>query len=267
VNQLTFPPIVHFMDPRLGFNMMANGGVLRCTWIAKNMCTSLKFAFVEHRGLLNADALPQFLENPHWIHGWAWPLEPKGPSQLREPQQAAFFVLRDPASRLASALVEKLIYQDDDYQRIVVPVLQYFAGYAGKPPEELTFRDFLQYVEWSPDRALDQHFMSQTSILSGQYTHCFQFEKPHLIAQYLGGYGLSLRKISPHSRASQPTDDLVGLDQRIADVRRAHRGTPPAWFTPDAPMRARIDELVQSRFADDLALWSLARAKGGCLAQ
>jgi len=267
VNELSFPPIVHFMDPRLGFNMMAKGGALRCTWIAKNMCTSLKFAFAEQRGFLDDAMLPQFLENPHWIHNWTWPLEPKGPLQLVQPQQHAFFVLRDPAARLASALVEKLIYQDEDYLRIVVPALEYFAGYAGKPAEDLTFGDFLRYIEWSPDRALDQHFIAQTSMLSGQYTHCFQFEQPHLIAQFLGRQGLSLRKISPHSRAPQPGDDQVGPDQRIADVRRAHRATPAAWFTPDAQLRARIDELVQSRFADDLALWSLARAQGGSLEQ
>lgn len=267
MTELTFPPIVHFMDPRLGFNMMANGDALRCTWIAKNMCTSLKFAFAERRGLLDRTVLPQFLENPHWIHNWTWSLEPKGPLQLAQPQRNAFFVLRDPAARLASALIEKLVYQDEDYVRIVVPALEYFAGYAGKRAEDLTFGDFLQYVEWSPDRALDQHFMSQTSMLSGQYTHCFQFEKPHLIAEFLLGHAISLRKICPHSRPAQPGDHPVGLDQRIADVRRAHRGAPAAWFTPDPQMRARIDELVQSRFADDLALWSLCRAKGGCLAQ
>ena len=267
MNELSFPPIVHFMDPRLGFNMLSRDGELRCTWIAKNMCTSLKFAFAEQRGFLDGDALAQFLENSHWIHNWTWPLEPKGPLQLVRPQRTAFFVLRDPAARLASALVEKLIYQDEDYQRIVVPVLEYFAGYAGKAPEELTFRDFLQYIEWSPDRTLDQHFIAQTTMLSGQYTHCFQFEKPHLIAEFLGTHGVTLRKISPHSRAPQPGDDLLGLDQRISDVRRAHRGTPAAWFTPDPQLRARIEELVQSRFADDLALWSLARAKGGCLEQ
>lgn len=266
MNELSFPPIVHFMDPRLGFNMMARDGALRCTWIAKNMCTSLKFAFAEHRGLLDRDVLPQFLENPHWIHDWTWPMEPKGPLQLAQPQRHAFFVLRDPAARLESALLEKLVYQDEDYLRIVVPALEYFAGYAGKRCEDLTFDDFLRYVEWSPDRALDQHFMSQTSALSGQYTHCFQFEKPHLIAEFLVAQGLGLRKICPHSRPPQPGDHLLGPDQRIADVRRAHRGTPAIWFAPHPQLRARIAELVRSRFADDLALWSLARAKGGCLA-
>lgn len=246
-----FPPIAAPGDGRLHSNLILRDKGVRLTWIPKNMCTTLKLSFGLAGGAIPADQEAAFAANPSWIHNWMFPLEPHHHRDFDWPVSVA--VLRNPESRLRSAIIDKGLYQGDDFKRVFFPRLEHFAHYNKRPVEQHTMADLLAAVEFFPDRMWDIHVRSQVGFLNGRYTHLLRLEDDP--ASFFERIGVRLATVDSHSTRNvagepkivEPGDRVLQLREKLAAARR------PIRFSDD--LNAILGETVRRRFADDLKLW------------
>ncbi|WP_420382140.1 sulfotransferase family 2 domain-containing protein [Novosphingobium sp.] len=95
-----------------------------------------------------------FRNEPSRVHGFAHLALVKRKSQIVEAGRRLFMV-RNPVRRTLSAFLSKfVVWPDDD-------VLRGICALAEIPPDDMTFRLFVQTVAAMPDVQLDPHFCSQ----------------------------------------------------------------------------------------------------------
>jgi hypothetical protein len=254
-----YPAISSRIDDRLRYNLLSRKRGLRLTWIPKNMCSTLKLSFAVAEGVVAREIVDDFRAHPWWIHNWMSPLEPRNPLDLGHPHSVA--VIREPRSRLKSALVEKALYAEDaDFNRIVAPLLESYAHYVPRAAEDLTVADLLKALRWYPDHALDPHWQAQSGFLSGRYETLLPMNDPERVSAYFAGHGIDLITVDHHavSRAIGEPFTLSSQDTVYA-ARKAMGGQMrPVEFSTE--LEQRIAELVSDRFASDVALWERVQA-------
>ncbi|MFL5298126.1 MAG: hypothetical protein ACJ798_17250 [Phenylobacterium sp.] len=256
--RLAFPPIASTSDYRIGYNILARRAGLRLTWIPKNMCSTLKLSFAVAEGIITAEDAPNFQNDLGQIHNWTWPLEARQALELAA--QTSVAVVREPAGRLRSTMLEKAVYQtQEEFDRIVLPILNNVAGFKGGSLPDMTFGDLLDGLEWFPDRALDHHFVSQAAFLGGAYDRLLRFEDRAATASFFESHGIALYTIDAHA-TSRFSGELrtVSMQDPILAVREAFAAEPGVGRVFDGEIEAGIARTVAARYAADLELWSFA---------
>lgn len=250
-----FSGIYDYFDPRMYYKLISKKIGISCTWIPKNMCSTLKLSFCVAEGIISESMIPGFQRNPHWIHNWTWPVEPKSHFDLIDFPET-FVVVRNPSMRLRSALVEKVCYQDDDaYRSSIFEMLNVYSLYVKKPVDEMTYADLIKLLQLTPDRLIDEHFRSQVSFLSGEYSRVFKFENSNEIQEYLVSKGMPIYTVDKHSPAGEQTFE-VGLESKVNEVRSLHRSNSTALPKFDIAIENSINQLVVDRYRHDLSLWN-----------
>lgn len=252
----TFRDIYHFSDWRIQYNLLLRSHKLRVTWIPKNMCSSIKLSIAAATGLIKPDMVSGFINNPHWIHNWTWPLEPKNAYDLTINGLISIAVIRNPVSRLQSAIIEKTFFENDQFYTIIQPIINHYTHYIKIDPDDFTFRHLIEYLSMAPDRMLDQHFISQVSFLSGNYDYLLPFERPETINQLFASFGIQLYCIGRHSINKDSHEYLdVCLDNTINGARLRYLQNPGLGIKPDMALQDEIRQLALSRYTDDFHLW------------
>jgi hypothetical protein len=249
-----FAPICGPEDSRLPHNLMSRTAGLRVTWIPKNMCSTLKLSVAVVEGVIPRAQISAFRAHPAWIHEWIYPLEPRHFQACEAPTSVA--VLREPAGRLKSAIVEKALFEEQsEFDRIVLPLLRWYAAYVKKDVADMSVADLLGGLAWFPDRVLDYHWRSQISFLSGAYDALLPMSDRSAVEGYFAERGIALHSVEHHATSNIEGEPLdIGPQDPIAALRQAFGGRMrPARFSPE--LEALVEQTVTQRFTDDLALW------------
>lgn len=247
-----FPAIVDRYDSRLQSNLILRDRGIRLTWIPKNMCSTLKLSFGLASGVIAAELERGFVDHPEWIHASMVPLEPHHHRDFDWPVSAA--VIREPAGRLMSTIVEKGVYEaPGDFERVFAERLRNYSHYIHRPLEEQTFADVLGAIRYFPDRFWDMHMQAQVGFLSGRYTHLLRLEDNP--AHFFERHGVRIVTVDHHSIRKVPGEArIVDAGERLVDLRHEMAGQRrPIRFSPE--LAEMLQATTRDRFAADLELW------------
>ena len=253
-----FPPVTTLGDSRLPFNLVSQTKPLRCTWIPKNMCTSIKFSFAAHERVLEGAHLRDVLSRPSEIHNWTWLMEPRTLGDLNDPKRLSFAIIRNPQKRTLSAIVEKLLLDPQEYDRIGLTMMRNWAPVCGRPPSKQTFNDIFDYIHRCPDRILDPHFSSQHTFLSGTYQRLLKFENSPGTLHFFQQVGLPDYRVDHHSTAPGHNAFDFDASDTISEVRAAYLKSPERRPRPSERVAVIAAQLSADRFAMDWELWRVA---------
>lgn len=255
-----FKDISDNFDSRLENNLIFQTPILRITWIPKNLCTTLKLTALVASGCISDLDAQRFIDNQHWIHKWAWQVQPKSFIDVNSWSSDSIAVIRNPYNRLKSALIEKTLYQNNDFETVILPIINFYSPFSMKKVDELTFMDLLTAILKMPDRYLDSHLQSQSSFLSGKYTHLFNFENLDDFYNYFTSKKITIYTARNHSY--RINDDCIYLKPQtlVLDTRRQFfesGGTMRFDFCTELESFAM--NVASRRYPNDFALWESLR--------
>ena len=186
------------------------------TYIPKNGCSSFKLSLGVAEGWLDDG------DDPHSI-GLAHRLQ--GKIRTRRPA-VRFVVLRDPASRVASAYLDRFSKESDHttaalVRQRLVPNQRYL--------DSLSFDEFVALVAHQEPKAMDPHWRPQTDFLRGRYTHMIDFRNIEKGFDLLRARHIPIRTYRPHTTSEyRPLDAPAGQIPAVELRRlRSEKGIVP----------------------------------------
>lgn len=260
-----FPSLHDVEDSRFKQNLVAQRAALRVTYIPKNMCSTLKLSILLSEGRIGPHQLKWFQDNHALLHLWADQLVARNPLELQGLESVA--VIRHPASRLTSGLVDKLFYAEDEgFGWIVKPLLARFVPMAAREVDEMEVQHFLDALCFFSDGLADSHFRSQVALLSGRYDHLLAMENTEAVSAFFADRDIPLHTADRHAinRGRLGDEPIhVGLETQIQRVRAATWAVkartdkfPVIILEPE--LRAQIEDVASRRFSLDQRLWEQA---------
>ncbi len=164
-------------------------------------------------------------------------------------------ILRDPVKRVLSAFYSKFIFDAEWSSEIIDPV----AHFLDKSVSEITFRDFIFYLQCQPDEWLDPHFTSQSRyILFNNYDVYLNMDIASSLEYYLRALGFELPKINDVRARYFPE-----VRRTYTDVDCSRMTVKEIWSLVDNknPMptlaemvSADLVEIIKQRFVSDFEL-------------
>lgn len=163
---------------------------LYVTIIPKNLSSSM----IYHILSLDYPELAKSIDiaSPHLIHKYTGLALVKSLRNM-DVNYKKIVIVRDPVKRVLSAFYSKFIFDAEWSAEIIDPV----AHFLDKSVREITFRDFIFYLQCQPDEWLDPHFTSQNRyILFNNYDVYLNMDSANSLHEHLLVLGLNLPKIN-----------------------------------------------------------------------
>jgi hypothetical protein len=127
-------------------------------------------------------------------------------------------ILRDPVKRVLSGFYSKFIFDAAWSSEIIDPISRFL----NKPVADITFRDFIFYLQCCPDEWLDAHFTSQSRFaLFSDYDIYLNMDHRELLQEQLKVLGLILPRINDVTTRFTPNalKDFTNVDCSIMRVK------------------------------------------------
>jgi len=224
------------------------------TVVPKNACSSMKAAFVEAEGLQDA-----FRHSPSTIHHFA-KSHLAAPEDSQLPDDAKWItILRNPYSRLVSAYLNKVVGSARKPRAHAGRISRLARGLPMPLPAncDISFAEFIQGVAGTQDFEADEHWRQQHIFVGAdlsRYAYIGQFEKFSSIIKDLKPFGLHLDLVQRNRTIyMEPAKAGEAADLRAPEIiALGNKPSARSFYRED------LVELVQKRFAQDIALYSSA---------
>jgi hypothetical protein len=223
---------------------------LVCVAIPKNACTDLKHWFVSlvEPGKLAEPGfrLHAYVRATHTLAG-----KPRAEAErvVRESFTLAF--VREPVSRVVSAYVETFVRPGPG--ALFEPAREVLAALGVEASRGITFREFVDFLERTPDEELESHWRPQACFVRG--VRIDLLVRMEAAAPVLEGLGRELGMPPREARRPNATGYTPASGALMAGVSsgelHAKGVLPPVLDLVDDGLRRR----VVSRFAEDAVLY------------
>lgn len=233
------------------FGLKVNGKDVLYLYIRKNGCSTWKHFFAgysEHKkNSKKYENLLGFMGEYHKIRRY---------SDLRKFEDR-ILVVREPVDRLFSGFINQFLMRFERTYSLHDSV----ASKIDKPIEKITFREFLyDYILASNDDDVDAHFWSQSSHLAPiEYNHIWKIEDLAIKTKELFGDAISkryfTRKRNTTSRINRYHEDCSSIPCGELYEKYVKTNTLPSF---DSLIDSEFSELISSRYADDVKLYTSA---------
>ncbi len=127
-------------------------------------------------------------------------------------------ILRDPVKRVLSGFYSKFIFDVAWSSEIIDPI----SLFLNKPIADITFRDFIFYLQCRPDEWLDAHFTSQSRFaLFSNYDIYLNMDHRESLSEHLKVLGLDLPRVNDVATRFTPntSSDFTNVDCSIMRVK------------------------------------------------
>lgn len=163
---------------------------LYITLIPKNLSSST----IHHILSLDYPTLAETVDitSPAEVHKYTGLVLVKSLRNL-DPSYKKIIILRDPVKRMLSGFYSKFIFDAAWSSEIINPISRFL----NKPIADITFRDFVFYLQCCPDEWLDAHFTSQSRFaLFSDYDIYLNMDHRESLSGHLKVLGLDLPRIN-----------------------------------------------------------------------
>ena len=251
------------------YGVIDEGNRILFVYVPKVACTILKATVV-----MNSPRREAYLTSGMPIHEFVGRERDEGKlmNALIADDTFRFAVIRDPATRVLSAYLNKFVPAPPREplgillnKQYAIRTAQRLAGVKLDTGRGITFEEFVHFLAQAHDLEMDPHWMPQARIIGSHlslYDHLGRFEqlsKTFEILEQRFGYVIE-RDSSTHLGGQTDHATKYNLDQVLheparllpAELRRLGSMYPPA----DAFLTPRLRDILDRRFAADLDLHS-----------
>jgi tetratricopeptide (TPR) repeat protein len=236
--------------------------------LGKNACTLLKATFV-----MNGVHREDYLASGWPIHHYCTKLtaEPLDREAIMGPDYFRFVVLREPMRRVLSAYLDKFVRKRNarDRRQMAETIrrAQEMAGVPYDAERSISFEEFVRFLAVVEDAEFNMHWMPQARSVGMDlsiYNHVGKVERLKETLDLLENrFGLVPELVT--TKHMPTANKHVAKFSETSTLQNPHSALPEELATyddglpvPDMFFTAEIKELLQKRYADDVALYSRA---------